>query len=183
MSSKQYFDTIATQWDAIQQSMFSEAVREKAIAAAGVKAGKVAADIGAGSGFVTEALIKKGVKVISVDPASEMLKEMQKKFKGADVDYRRGEAEKLPIEDATVDYVFANMCLHHVEHPDAAIKEMRRVLKCGGKLVITDMDEHQFEFLRREQHDRWLGFKREDVAQWFTEAGLKQVAVGPAGET
>jgi hypothetical protein len=45
------------------------------------------------------------------------------------------------------------------------------------------MDEHQFEFLRTEQHDRWLGFKREDVEQWFVEAGLKGVVVGAAGET
>jgi len=75
------------------------------------------------------------------------------------------------------------MCLHHVENPLAAIKEMRRILKRGGKLVITDMDEHQFEFLRAEQHDRWLGFKREDVKRWFLEAGLKNVTVNAAGET
>jgi ubiquinone/menaquinone biosynthesis C-methylase UbiE len=183
MSSKQYFDSVAPQWDTIRQSLFSEAVREKAIATAKVKPGKIAVDVGAGTGFVTEGLIHKGLKVISVDSSAEMLRQMQEKFRGADVDYRLGEAEKLPIDDASVDYVFANMCLHHVGNPLVAIKEMRRALKPGGKLVITDMDEHQFEFLRTEQHDRWLGFKREDVEQWFVEAGLKGVVVGAAGET
>ena len=76
-----------------------------------------------------------------------------------------------------MDYVFANMYLHHVDLPQVAIDEMARILKPGGKLVITDMDEHEFEFLRKEQHDRWLGFKREDIELWFKQAGLKNVKV------
>ncbi len=184
MSSKQYFDEVASQWDVMRQSFFSEAVREKAISAAKAKAGKAAADIGAGTGFITEGLVQKGLKVIAVDQSEEMLKEMKNKFRGVStIDYRVGTAEKLPIDDNAVDYAFANMFLHHVDNPLVAIKEMRRVLKPGGKLVITDMDEHQFEFLRTEQHDRWLGFKREDVKRWFLEAELKDVVVDGMGET
>jgi len=44
------------------------------------------------------------------------------------------------------------------------------------------MDEHSFEFLRTEQHDRWLGFRREDVRQWLLGAGLQQVLVDCVGE-
>ena len=73
--------------------------------------------------------------------------------------------------------VLANMVLHHAEHPPLAIREMARVLKPGGMLVITDADEHHEEWLRTEQHDRWLGFKRADVESWFKEAGLLDVAV------
>ena len=54
---------------------------------------------------------------------------------------------------------------------------MTRILKPGGKLVITDLDEHDHEFLRTEQFDRWLGFKREDVRRWYAEAGLVEVGV------
>ena len=54
---------------------------------------------------------------------------------------------------------------------------MVRILKPGGELVITDMDEHEFKFLKEEHHDRWMGFKREDVRRWFEEAGLKNVIV------
>jgi hypothetical protein len=60
---------------------------------------------------------------------------------------------------------------------------MMRALKPGGKLVLTDMDEHSFEFLRTEQHDRWLGFRRDDVRQWFLDAGLLQVMVDCVGES
>ncbi len=178
MNSKKYFDEVAHQWDNMQQSFFSEDVRDKAFSVAGVQKGKIAADIGAGSGFISEGLIHKGLKVIAVDQSEAMLAEMRKKFSGAEgIEYRLGEAEKLPIPDEAVDYVFANMYIHHVESPQKAIKEMMRILKPGGELVITDMDEHEFKFLKEEHHDRWMGFKREDVRRWFEEAGLKNVIV------
>jgi ubiquinone/menaquinone biosynthesis C-methylase UbiE len=183
MTSKEYFDRVACQWDKMRESFFSEAVRDKAFSIADVQKGKIAADIGAGTGFITEGLIRKGLKLIAVDQSETILAEMMKKFQdvGA-IDYRISEAENLLIEDESVDYVFANMLLHHVENPQVTIKEMARILKPGGMLVITDLDEHNFEFLKTEQHDRWMGFKRVDVRHWFTEAGLKKVTVDCAGE-
>ncbi|GAB4412048.1 MAG: hypothetical protein Fur0044_06290 [Anaerolineae bacterium] len=178
MSSKVYFDQIAQQWDQMQQSFFSDTVREKALVTAGVRAGQVAADIGAGNGFITAGLLGRGLKVIAVDQSEAMLAEMGRKFgETAEVDYRRGDAEAMPLADTEVDYAFANMYLHHVESPGEAIKEMVRILKPGGKLVITDLDEHTHEFLRQEQYDRWLGFKRLEIRDWFIAAGLKNVAV------
>ncbi len=184
MNSKKYFDEVAHQWDNMQQSFFSEDVRDKAFSVARVKKGKIAADIGAGSGFITEGLIGKGLKVIAVDQSEAMLEEMRKKFSSAEgIEYCLGAAEKLPIPDEAVDYAFANMYIHHVESPQKAIKEMVRILKPGGELVITDMDEHEFKFLKEEHHDRWMGFKREDVRRWFEEARLKNVIVDCVGES
>lgn len=184
MASKKYFERVASQWDEMRQGFFTESVREKAFAVAGVESGKIAADIGAGTGFVTEGLIRKGLKVMAVDQSDAMLKEMRKRFAGAEsIEYLVGESEKLPLPDESVDYAFANMYLHHVESPLKSIKEMRRILKPGGKLVITDMDKHTFEFLKREHHDRWMGFERQDVRRWFEEAGLKNVVVDCTEET
>jgi ubiquinone/menaquinone biosynthesis C-methylase UbiE len=183
MTSKEYFNQVAHQWDEMRASFFSESVREKAYSTAEVQEGKIAADIGAGTGFITEGLIHKGLRVIAVDQSKEMLAEMMRKFANCEgIDYRIGEAENLPVSDETVGYVFANMYLHHVESPSKAIKEMVRILKPGGKLIITDLDEHTFEFLKDEHHDRWMGFKREDIRKWFTEAGLKDVIVDSVGE-
>ncbi|HIC96125.1 TPA: class I SAM-dependent methyltransferase [Candidatus Bipolaricaulota bacterium] len=183
MGSERYFDGVAPQWDRMRESLFSEAVREKALAIADVQPGRLAADIGAGTGFITEGLIREGLRVIAVDRSETMLVEMRRKFAEiGGIDYRLGEGESLPIADETVDYVFANMYLHHVESPPEAIGEMARILKPGGRLTITDLDEHTFEFLRVEHHDRWLGFKRKDINRWFIEAGLRGVRVECIGE-
>jgi ubiquinone/menaquinone biosynthesis C-methylase UbiE len=183
LESRQYFDTVAPQWDNLREGFFSEAVRERAFDAAGAVAGKIAADIGAGSGFITEGLLKRGLRVIAIDRSGAMLGEMKKKFgPGSAVEYRVGEAESLSLDDGSVEYVFANMCLHHVESPPAAIREMTRILKPCGRLVITDLDRHDFDFLRTEHCDRWMGFDRPDVARWLAEAGLVDVKIDCVGE-
>lgn len=182
MDSKIYFKEVANQWDEMRQGFFSEAVRVKAYSLADINSGELAADIGAGTGFVTQGLVQKGLNVIAVDRSEEMLEQMKKNFDNSGhVEYRLGEAECLPIETGTVDYAFANMYIHHVEEPLAAIKEMARILKPGGKLVITDLDKHNFEFLKLEHHDRWMGFEREDVKNWFSAAGLKNIIIDCAG--
>jgi ubiquinone/menaquinone biosynthesis C-methylase UbiE len=181
-SSKDYFDAIGAGWDAFREGLFSEAVRDRALDVASVKAGEVAADIGTGTGFLTEALVARGLRVLAVDQSEVMLEALSRKFSVSDgVECRTGVAEALPIGDASVDHAFANMFLHHVEDPPGTIREMARTLRPGGHLVITDLDTHEHEFLREEQHDRWLGFDRDDVRAWLSEAGLVDVKTDCVG--
>lgn len=181
--SKGYFEKVANEWDDLQQTFFSDSARNKAFAVANIKRGDTIADVGAGTGYITEGLIDKGVKVIAVDQSLLMLKEMQSKFSKYDtIDYRVGDSENLPINESEVDFAFANMYLHHVDNPEKSIKEMTRIIKKGGKLLITDLDEHSHEFLRTEQYDKWLGFKRDDIKKWFELAGLKNVVVDCVGD-
>ncbi|WP_297425584.1 class I SAM-dependent methyltransferase [Clostridium sp.] len=180
--SKEYFDEVASNWDNMRNDFFSDEVRLVAYKTADVEEGKLAADIGAGTGFITEGLINKNVKVIAVDQSEEMLSLLKNKFSYyKDLKCIQGVGEDLPIEDNSVDYVFANMFLHHVENPSIVIKEMQRILKSSGKLVITDLDEHNFEFLKTEQYDVWMGFDRNKIIEWFEDSGLKNVTVNCVG--
>ena len=172
---------MASRWETLRGSFFSDRVREKAILAASVEAGGVAADIGAGAGFITEGLARRGVRVIAVDESVKMLDELRRRIP-VSVDCRVGSAERIPIDDEAVDYVFANMLLHHVDEPSRAIREMARVLRPGGIVVITDLDRHEFEFLRTEQHDRWKGFERESMLRWLRGAQLTNIAMESLGE-
>lgn len=178
MSSKAYFERVADQWDAMRRQFFSDELRKQAVEAAGAVAGSVAADVGAGTGFVTEELLMRGAAVVAVDQSRSMLDEIDKKW-GSTGRVRTviGTEDDLRLADEAVQTAFANMYLHHVEDPARAIREMARIVRPGGRVVITDLDEHSYEFLRSEQHDRWLGFKREDVRRWFEESGLTDVHV------
>lgn len=182
MNSLAYFQRVAGDWDAMRAEFFPERLRDEALRAAGVFAGARAADVGAGTGFVTEALLAAGCEVLAVDQSQAMLERLAAKF-GPEARLRTlaGADGALPLAPGTLDFVFANMYLHHVEDPAAAIAEMARALAPGGALVVTDLDEHRFEFLRVEQHDRWMGFDRRDVERWFRAAGLVDVGVGCAG--
>jgi ubiquinone/menaquinone biosynthesis C-methylase UbiE len=179
-----YFESVANRWDEMRSGFFSDTVCDKALDEAGVRSGQRAVDVGAGTGFVTKGLIDRGLRVIAVDPSRAMLSELEKKWKiSAGIECREGRAEKLPVGDEEVDYVFANMALHHVNSPPEALKEMSRILKPGGKVVITDLDEHDYEFLRVEHHDLWMGFRRADITRWLAEVGFGDASVKSLNET
>ncbi len=183
MDSREYFEGVAPQWDELQKSFFSDRVRDAALSTAAIQPGRLAADIGAGTGFMTEGLVASGLRVIAVDRSEAMLAGLQKKLEISDgVECRLGESECLPLADEEVDFVFANMYLHHVDSPRNAIREMARIVRKGGRIVITDMDEHDFTFLRKEQSDIWLGFERAEVSRLMQEAGLDDVVVEGIGE-
>jgi ubiquinone/menaquinone biosynthesis C-methylase UbiE len=180
--TREYFDKVASQWDDMRRSFFGEGVRQAAIGAARIGPGMVVADVGTGTGFLAESALDAGARVIGIDISDGMLAQVRSRFAGRPFDARAGDTASLPLQAAEVDAVLANMMLHHAEDPPAAIKEMARALKPGGILVITDADSHAHEWLRAEQHDRWLGFDRADVARWFRDAGLQDVNVGDTRE-
>lgn len=112
-----------------------------------------------------------------------MLDVLKQKFNSAgEIICLQADEYSLPLDSDSVDYVMANMFLHHVENPGQAITEMTRILKPGGKLVIADLDWHDFEFSRKEQFDVWLGFERSDINKWFTEAKLSNVKIEDLNE-
>jgi len=180
MSSKEYFNEVAKDWDNMRSRFFSDNLREKVIERSGVKENETAADLGAGTGYMTDSLLRKGLKVVAVDESEKMVEILKSKYET--IEAKLGSAEKLPLSDNSVDYSFANMYLHHVDSPSVAIKEMVRILKPTGKLIISDLDKHNHEFLRTEQNDRWLGFEHAEIIEWFQEAGLKNVHVDCANE-
>ena len=180
--TQEYFDKVAHQWDDMRRTFFGEGVREAAIRAADIEPGLIVADVGTGTGFLAEAALAAGARVIGIDSSAGMLAQVRERFDQQRFEARAGDLDSLPLAAGEVDAVLANMVLHHAPDPARAIREMARPLKPGGRLVITDADSHTHEWLRTEQHDRWLGFERTDIARWFREAGLEEVTVDDTNE-
>jgi len=182
--SREYFDSVAPDWDRIREGYFSSAIRDKAIELSGINSETVAADIGTGTGFMLEAIAPRVKKVIGIDNSLRMLSIAQSKLPKklrTKVEFRLAEMENLPLKKEEVDAVFANMALHHAVDPLRAIKEMSRVCAPGGLVVITDIEEHPYEWFRQEMADRWLGFQQQQMREWLLSAGLKEVEVACAG--
>ena len=180
--TREYFDQVADKWDDMRRQFFGEGVRRTAIAAAGIGPGDVVIDVGTGTGFLAEAALEAGARVVGIDLSEGMLAQVSARLAGRPFEGRQSTETSLPLQPGEADAVIANMFLHHAEDPPATIAAMAAALKPGGRLVITDADTHQHEWLRTEQHDRWLGFDRQDLRRWFEAAGLTQVTVGDTEE-
>jgi arsenite methyltransferase len=179
-----YFKRVAGQWDDIRSSYFTAALREAAIAKAYLPTGAIVADVGAGTGFMAAGLAPLAAQVYVLDGSAEMLAQAQRNLAGHDnVIYRQADGVALLLDDASVDAVFANMYLHHTADPAAAIREMVRILRPGGRLVITDMEQHNHEWMRAEMADEWLGFAPDQMRAWLREAGLVNVIVDASGQS
>lgn len=183
-ASSAYFEKVATQWDTLRTGYFTEAVRESAIAKAYLRPEMVVADVGAGTGFMAAGLALLVSHVHVLDGSPTMLEVAERNLSGlSNVTFKTSEGHTLPLPDASVDAVFANMYLHHCPDPLAAIREMARILKPGGRLVITDLDAHTHEWMRQEMADEWLGFDRAQIRAWLREAELVNVLVDCTGQS
>ncbi len=182
--SQAYFNQVADQWDSLRSGYFREAVREAAIAKACLHADMTVADVGSGTGFMAAGLAPLVRQVIALDGSTAMLDVARKNLSQFEnVRFQEADGLTLPLPDGSVDAVFANMYLHHCPDPLAAIREMQRILRPGGRLVITDLDTHSHAWMKTEMADVWLGFERKQVLEWYREAGLVNRLVDCTGQS
>jgi ArsR family transcriptional regulator len=140
----------------------------------------VAADLGAGEGTLSQLLAKRVRKVIAVDNSEKMVEfgaKLAMRHGFENLEFRLGDIENPPIEPGSVDLVLLSQALHHAEHPQAAIAAASRLLRPGGRIVVLDLLQHQFEEARELYADRWLGFGEADLHGWFEKAGFGDIEV------
>ncbi len=85
---------------------------------------------------------------------------------------RLGDIFSIPLERSVADVVCIHQVLHFLAEPTAAVAEAARLLRPGGRLIISDFAPHDLEFLREDHAHRRLGFSDEEVAGWCRAAGL-----------
>jgi len=182
--SAPYFEKVAGQWDELRSGYFTEAVRVSAIQKAYLHPEMTVADVGAGTGFVAAGLAPLVRHVHVLDGSPQMMDVARKNLaQFENLEFHLADGLALPLPEASLDAAFANMYLHHCPDPLAAIREMVRILRPGGRLVITDMDAHTYEWFKTEMADVWLGFERDQIRTWFEQAGLVNVILDCTGQS
>ena len=91
-------------------------------------------DIGCGTGNYTMAIHHKGVELIGVDPSLKMLEKARST--PSNIEWLQGSSEAIPLANNSVDGCIATLTLHHWTDIKHGFKELRRVVRKGGKIVI-----------------------------------------------
>jgi ArsR family transcriptional regulator len=139
---------------------------------------KVVADLGAGEGTLAQLMAPRAEKVIAIDNSPKMVEFGQQLAQDhglGNLEYRLGDIQDPPIDDATVDLAIFSQALHHAEHPQKALASAHRILAPGGRLVILDLLQHSFEQARELYFDTWLGFSEVDLYNMMAKAGFQQI--------
>ena len=138
------------------------------------------ADLGAGEGTLAQLLAQRAEKVIAIDNSEKMVAfgaGLAEKHGFANLEYRLGDIQSPPIDDAAVDLALFSQALHHARRPRVAVAEGFRILKPGGRIVILDLLKHGFEQARDLYADVWLGFAEVELYGYLEQAGFSDIDI------
>jgi 2-polyprenyl-3-methyl-5-hydroxy-6-metoxy-1,4-benzoquinol methylase len=187
---RQSFTTQAQAFAANPWVTDEERIR-RLVAAAHLTGSERVLDIATGPGYIAEAFAGAAREVVGVDLTDAMLaiaKERTSERGVSNVSFRAADAENLPFENGAFDVVVCRLALHHLLKPLQVQREMVRVCRTGGTIVVEDIyaSEHperaayqdRWEILRDPSHVRTLSLS--ELLLLFRDAGLETDAVTTA---
>ena len=140
-------------------------------------------DLGCGAGHASFAVAKHAAQVVAYDLSEEMLnivKRTAEERSLKNLTVAQGAAEKLSLPSNSMDWVISRYSAHHWHNVPAALREVRRVLKPGGRVLLIDtvgeetplLDTYlqAIELLRDPSHVR--NYSRREWGSMFTDAGF-----------
>jgi ArsR family transcriptional regulator len=176
-AGRNFFDELGgAEWDALRPILGDDLLRARATSLL-VPPGLWVADIGTGTGVLAIELAALGLDVIGIDRSEAMLAaaraKRSKDTSSGRLEFQAGDAHALPLTDDSIDAAFAHMVLHSLEEPARAVREMARIVRPGGQIVLVDFLPHEHLWMQHELGLLWLGFEETTVREWIGEAGLE----------
>lgn len=156
------------------------------IAARDIVATKTVLDIASGSGYGTQLLAETAKKVYGVDVNEPAIKYAQAHYGATNIEYKVGDGVSIPLDDDSVDVVITLETIEHIEDYRHFIKELKRVLKPDGLLIVSTPNELEFAegnhfHLHEFEYQELVDVLKQDfknIDSYF-QSTWKYVAIGP----
>ena len=177
--SQAFFAGAAAEWDRLRSELYGTRFTQSALLAL-LPSDYVVADLGCGTGTVVAELAAYVARVIGVDDSLAMLKAAKRRtLEHANVELQRAGLDALPMADQSCDAALMVLALSYVTDPAAALREMARILKPGGRAIVVDLLPHDRDDFRRQLGQQCLGFDVEAMKQMLTTASLASPTCRP----
>ncbi|MCC6243224.1 MAG: metalloregulator ArsR/SmtB family transcription factor [Gemmatimonadaceae bacterium] len=177
--SEAFFATASAEWDALRTTLFG-ARADVAATLALLDPAWIVGDLGCGTGALAAAFAPHVATVHAVDASAAMVSAAEARLERCpNVTVHRGTVEMLPLDDHSLDVAVMSLVLHHVADPMRALCEVARVLRPGGRLLITDMRAHTRVEYQQQMGHVWLGFDAPTLERWLSDAGFARMRYTP----
>lgn len=147
--------------------------------------GKTVLDIASGSGYGTRLLAEKAKMVYGVDVNETAINYAKKHYGAHNIQYKVGDGESIPLNDNSVDVIVTLETIEHIENYKQFIKELKRILKPDGLLIISTPNDLEFAegnhfHLHEFEYEELTGLLKKDFKNIdsYYQGTWKYVAVG-----
>lgn len=175
-----FFDKLGLRWDALREDCFGPTFHLEAFIHLLPREWTVA-DLGTGTGYLLPVLGAHFAKVIAVDSSEPMLALARQRLaksglaKTGAVELRQGTLENLPLKNGEADLAVAILMLHHLPDVTAALREIHRALRPGGRVLIVEVHPYENERFRTAMGDRRAGVDLKALEKWLEETGFEEL--------
>jgi ubiquinone/menaquinone biosynthesis C-methylase UbiE len=171
--ARTFYKYLSTVYDRINPFIWNEEMRDEAIDWLGIDSDDHVLDVGCGTGFATEGLLRETEHVYGLDQSPHQLSKAYEKFgKRGPVRFHMGDAERLPFADDSFDIVWSSGSIEYWPNPVDALQECRRVARPGGKVLIVGPDYPNNTVFQKVADAIMLFYDEAEADRMFDEAGF-----------
>ncbi|WP_276301835.1 methyltransferase domain-containing protein [Halorussus lipolyticus] len=171
-----FYKYLSKVYDRVNPFIWNEEMRDEALSMLDIEDGDRVLDVGCGTGFGTEGLVRHSDDVHGLDQSVHQLEQAFEKFGDDDrVRFHRGDAERLPFADDAFDVLWSSGSIEYWPNPVAALREFRRAVEPGGQVLVVGPDSPKNSVFERVADAIMLFYDEEEADRMFTEAGFDDV--------
>ena len=167
-----FYKHLSKVYDQINRINWTEEMRSEALEWLEFDVNDKVLDVGCGTGFGTRGLLEYTENVYALDQSIHQMEKAFEKFGKQDqVTFHMGDAERLPFTNNTFDIIWSSGSIEYWPNPIQGLKEIRRVAKPGGQILIVGPDYPSNPILQRVADAIMLFYDKNEADYMFTEAG------------
>jgi len=173
--AQRFYRYLSAVYDRVNPFIWTEEMREEAVAMLDIAPADRVLDVGCGTGFATEALARESDHVHGIDQSQHQLARAFEKFgRRGPVRFYLSDAEQLPFRDDSFDVVWSSGSIEYWPDPVSTLRELRRVARPGGRVLVVGPDAPDGPVRRRVADAIMLFYDAEEADRMFDASGFER---------